>query len=92
MTKGVLLMGGVKTTLAFFMNGSSSAPKSAIFIPKAHRAMTSIVKALNWLFSVFKLEYIYIENVFSIDILYYYDLASIFPSVLAMSPNLSANL
>ena len=47
MTKGVLLMGGVKTTFAFFMNGSSSAPKSAIFIPKAHRAMTSIVKALN---------------------------------------------
>ena len=46
---GVLLTGGLNTVLACFMNGSSLAPRSSIFIPKAQRAMTSIVKALNWL-------------------------------------------
>lgn len=44
--RGVLTEGGLKIIWAFCMNGSSLSPRLSIFNPKAHRAITSIVKAL----------------------------------------------
>lgn len=49
-TSGDLLTGGLKTCLAYFVKGSFVSPKLSIFMPKTHRAMTSIVNALNCLF------------------------------------------
>ena len=46
---GDLLAGGLNTSLALFINGSSFSPKFLIVMPKAQRAMTSIVKALKCL-------------------------------------------
>jgi len=58
--KGDLVKGGLKTFLAFFMKRSSVSPRFLIVIPKAQRAITSIVKALNSLF--WKLEIILEKN------------------------------
>jgi hypothetical protein len=46
---GDLVAGGLKTTLAFVVKGSSFSPKLSMVIPNAHRAMTSMVNALNCL-------------------------------------------
>ena len=44
---GDFVIGGLKTFLAFSIKGSSFSPKFSIVMPKAQRAITSIVKALN---------------------------------------------
>ena len=48
--RGVLLASGLKIDLALAIKGSPFSPKLFIVMPKAQRAITSIVKAPNSLF------------------------------------------